>query len=169
MNLKMKKKISNLTNSYFKPMKHQQERQIEAEHSCWKLAVNEFGSAKTYQVIQFIIDPRTKIDDSTLHKVICKSIGVPEEKCEHFQAKVGDKEMGESNWRKRQTIATLFQKSFKHYCNNPNRDDNGEKIPLLDPSKFVPTSLLRNELPHDVSVNENNNTEKESNNEEIDT
>ena len=40
-------------------------------------------------------------------------------------------------------------------------------MPLSDPSKFAPKSLLRNELPHDVSINDESNKGNKSDDKEI--
>ena len=70
---------------------------------------------------------------------------------------------------KRANNCNLLSEKNKYHCNNPSRENNEEKIPPPDPSKFVPESLLRNEIPRDVSTNKKNNIENESDDEEIDT
>ena len=42
-----------------------------------------------------------------------------------------------------------------------------KKIPSPNPTKFFPESMFREKLPHNVSTNENDNTEDNSDDEEI--
>ena len=59
----------------------------------------------------------------------------------------------ESQFGKKSNNCNPVSEKYKYYCNKPNRDDKKETIPPLDLSKIVPESLLRNELPHNVSIN----------------
>ena len=85
---------------------------MEAGHGCWKLAVNEFVNTKACQVIQFITDLTRTMHGSTLQKFICKSIGVPEKKCKHSWAKIGDKEYRDSIQTKRKELQPCFRKKL---------------------------------------------------------
>ena len=88
-------------------------RETQLRHARWGIAVQDYVGTDLFKYVQFINTDEDVMYGSSIQKVVCKAVGVPEDDSLEFWTNIGNETVQKVLKRKRQSITTSFRMKFE--------------------------------------------------------